>query len=126
MTAKVALLSKNNQEYAEIKNIKSISILPTITKLFETSIIHNFKKVTNSIAFNKIKEVSARVSQYCTIITPKNHPRIGGWFLGKKLVSYFLKPSLIPTKKCKILQFNFFIGSKNKNIKLNFIINLNY
>ena len=108
MTAKVALFSKNNQEYAEIKNIRSISIPPTITKLFETSIIHDFKKVTNSIAFNKIKEVSARVSQYSTIIIiPKNHPRIGEWFLEKKIVSYFLKPSLIPTKKCKILQFSF-------------------
>ena len=53
MTTKLVLLRKNNQEYTEIKNIRHISILPTIAKLLETLIIHNFEKVTNSIEFNK-------------------------------------------------------------------------
>ena len=53
MIAKLILISKNNQEYTTINNIRPISILPTITKLFETSIIHNLEKITNSIIFNK-------------------------------------------------------------------------
>ena len=29
-------------------------------------------------------------------VTPKNHPLFGGWFFGKKLVSYFFKLSPHP------------------------------
>ena len=53
MSSKLILLSKNYQEYTDINNIRPISVLPTITKLFETSIIHNLEKVTDSIIFNK-------------------------------------------------------------------------
>ena len=53
MASRLILLSKTNQEYTDIKSIRPISILPSITKLFEVSIIHNLENATNSILFNK-------------------------------------------------------------------------
>jgi hypothetical protein len=51
MEAKLVLFSKDNTEYPDIEKIRPISILPAITKLFESSIHHNLQKITNSSLF---------------------------------------------------------------------------
>ena len=53
MVSRLILISKTSNEYPEVKNTRPISILPSITKMFETSIMHNLEKVTNSPLFNK-------------------------------------------------------------------------
>ena len=60
------LLSKTNQEYTDIKSIRPISILPSITKLFEISIIHNLENTTNSILLKRNKEDLLKVVQQYT------------------------------------------------------------
>ena len=41
MISRLLLISKTKDEYPEINNTRPISILPTITKMFEASILHN-------------------------------------------------------------------------------------
>ena len=41
--SKLVLISKTNQEYPEINYTRPINILPTITKMFESSIVHNLE-----------------------------------------------------------------------------------
>ena len=66
MVSRLILISKTSDEYPEVKNTRPISILPSITKMFETSIMHNLEKVTNSPLFKKAKEVLLKESQQCT------------------------------------------------------------
>ena len=40
MEARLVLISKEDTEYPEIENTRPISVLPTITKIFELSILH--------------------------------------------------------------------------------------
>ena len=53
MISRLLLISKTKDEYPEINNTRPISILPTITKMFEASILHNLEKVVNSSLFNR-------------------------------------------------------------------------
>ena len=53
MNAKLVLISKDDTETPPIHKTRPISILPTITKIFESSIIHNLEKITQSPVFSK-------------------------------------------------------------------------
>ena len=53
MNAKLVLISKDDTETPPIHKTRSISILQTITKIFESSIIHNLEKITQSPVFSK-------------------------------------------------------------------------
>ena len=53
ITARLVLFSKSNNNTPCIENIRPISVLPSITKLFELSILHNLETATKSPIFNK-------------------------------------------------------------------------
>ena len=53
MNARLILLSKDDSDTPQINKARPISILPTITKLFETTILHNFESVIQSQIFSK-------------------------------------------------------------------------
>ena len=53
MKAKLILVSKEKTEYPKFENIRPISVLPTITKVFELSILHHLENATQSIKFCK-------------------------------------------------------------------------
>ena len=52
MKAKLCLISKDGTEYPEIDNIRPISVLPTITKIFELSILNHLEEATASQIFS--------------------------------------------------------------------------
>ena len=54
MKGKLILLSKDKSDSPTIENIRPITILPAITKLFESSILYNLENITKSILFYKI------------------------------------------------------------------------
>ena len=51
MKAKLILISKEDTEYPEIENTRPISVLPTITKIFELSILHYLEEAVKSGIF---------------------------------------------------------------------------
>ena len=51
MEGRLVLISKINTP--EINDTRPISVLPAITKIFETSILHNLERLTISPAFSK-------------------------------------------------------------------------
>ena len=53
MKGKLILLSKDKSDSPTIENTRPITILPAITKLFESSILYNLKNITKSILFCK-------------------------------------------------------------------------
>ena len=53
MHAKLILISKDDTETPVIEKTRPISILPSITKIFEYSILHNLEKITQSPIFSK-------------------------------------------------------------------------
>ena len=53
MEGRLVLISKNKSDTPEINDTIPISVLPTITKIFETSILHNLERITASISFSK-------------------------------------------------------------------------
>ena len=52
-TARLILISKDNAENPKIEDTRPISVLPSITKLFEASILHNLEGIVNGIYFSK-------------------------------------------------------------------------
>ena len=50
---KLILLSKDNTETSTIEDTRTITILPTVTKVFESSILHNFETIVESRKLNK-------------------------------------------------------------------------
>ena len=52
MMAKLILISKDDTNTSTIDKVRSIGVLPVITKLFELSIINKLKKVFISPEFN--------------------------------------------------------------------------
>ena len=46
MKAKLILISKDGTEYPKLDKFRPISILPTITKVFDLSILHFFEQAT--------------------------------------------------------------------------------
>ena len=53
MNTQLVLLSKDNSETSSVNKTRPISILPTFTKILETSIIYNLEKVTKIPMFLK-------------------------------------------------------------------------
>ena len=53
MKARLILLSKEDNEAPPVHKTRPISILSTITKIFETSIMHNWEKVMQSPIFSR-------------------------------------------------------------------------
>ena len=53
MEARLILISKEDTKYPSIEKTRPISILPTITKIFELAIIHNLEAATKSPIFWK-------------------------------------------------------------------------
>ena len=53
MKARLVLFSKSDNNTPTVDNIRPISVLPAITKLFELSILHNLEKATESPIFNR-------------------------------------------------------------------------
>ena len=53
MIGRLILISKENTENPKIENTRPISVLPSLTKLFETSILHNLERFTTSANFSK-------------------------------------------------------------------------
>ena len=51
MEARLVLISKEDTEYPEIENTRPISVLPTITKIFELSILHYLEEAVKSPIF---------------------------------------------------------------------------
>ena len=51
--ARLILLSKFDSDTPQINKTRLISILPTITKLFETTILYDFESVIQSQIFSK-------------------------------------------------------------------------
>ena len=51
MEAKLILISKYGTEYPKIEQTRPISVLPTITKIFELSILHHLERAVDSIRF---------------------------------------------------------------------------
>ena len=51
MEARLILISKDDTEYPEISKTRPISVLPTITKIFELSIFHYLEDAVKSILF---------------------------------------------------------------------------
>ena len=51
MKAILILLSKEDNKEPPVHKMRPISILPTITKIFKTSIMHNLEKVMQSPIF---------------------------------------------------------------------------
>ena len=51
MEARLILISKDDTEYPEISKTQPISVLPTITKIFELSILHYLEDAVKSILF---------------------------------------------------------------------------
>ena len=47
MKAKLVLISKDDSKYPTIDKIRPISILPAITKIFESSIKHHLEAIMN-------------------------------------------------------------------------------
>ena len=50
---RLILISKDNTKNPVINDTRPVTILPAITKFFETTILHNLEKATKSIIFNK-------------------------------------------------------------------------
>ena len=63
MKAKLILVSKEKTEYPKIENIRPISVLLTITKVFELSILHHLENAKQSIKFCKHREASRKGDQ---------------------------------------------------------------
>jgi hypothetical protein len=55
MRGRLILLSKDKSEFPTIDRTRPITVLPAITKLFESSILHNLEKSTNSTFFSKVQ-----------------------------------------------------------------------
>ena len=53
MIGNLILISKENTENPKIENTRPKSVLPSLTKLFETSILHNLERFTTSANFSK-------------------------------------------------------------------------
>ena len=53
MEGRLVIISKDKTDLPDIKDTRPISILPAITKIFETSILHNLEQITTNSAFNK-------------------------------------------------------------------------
>ena len=53
MKAKLILISKDGTEYPKLDKIRPINILPTITKVFELSILHFLEQATILLIFWK-------------------------------------------------------------------------
>ena len=53
MKAILILLSKEDNEAPPVHKIRPFSILPTITKIFETFFVYNLEKVTQSPIFSR-------------------------------------------------------------------------
>ena len=51
MVRKIILLSKENSDTPEVNNTRPIVILPSITKVFELSILENLKKIVYKQGF---------------------------------------------------------------------------
>ena len=51
MEVRLILISKDDTEYPEISKTRPISVLPTITKIFELSILHYLEDAVKSILF---------------------------------------------------------------------------
>ena len=58
MRGKLILISKDKTNCPKIENTRPITTLPVITKLFESSILHNLKNKTKSEFFDRTKEDS--------------------------------------------------------------------
>ena len=125
MEARLILISKEDTEYPSIEKTRPISILPTITKIFELSIIHHLEVATKSPIFWKnqrgfLKEKST-INNICDllslgkniktskIINKKESPAIVFFDLKK---AYDLVPRNILAKKlqkfnipCNIIKF---------------------
>ena len=73
MEARLILISKEDTEYPSIEKAHPISILPTITKIFELSIIHHHEVATKSPIFWKnqrgfLKEKST-INNICDLLS---------------------------------------------------------
>ena len=53
MKGKLILIIKDGTEYPKLDKIRQISILPTITKVFELSILHFLEQTTPLLIFSK-------------------------------------------------------------------------
>ena len=53
MEGRLVLISKDKTDIPKIDDTRPITILPAITKIFETSILHNLEQVTTNPAFSK-------------------------------------------------------------------------
>ena len=51
METRLILISKDDTEYLEISKTQPISVLPTITKIFELSILYYLEDAVKSILF---------------------------------------------------------------------------
>ena len=60
MRGKLILISKDKTDCPKIENTRPITILPAITKLFESSILHNLENITKSDFSERTKEDSQK------------------------------------------------------------------
>ena len=68
MEAKLILISKDNTEYPIIEETRPISILPTVTKIFELSILHHLEKATQTALFWRNQRGLFRSNHYPPLV----------------------------------------------------------
>ena len=55
MWGKLHLISKEESNCPIIENVRSITVLPAVTKFFEFSIIHNLEEIISNSSFSKVQ-----------------------------------------------------------------------